>query len=160
MHVALGPDAWADRPADRVVDLTAPGLQPTMLTAPAPAAGDWFVRLGTRAACRLATGDPDGTAGQAARLRVVLDRLATLGDDVVVVGVGGAGHACRAAAAEVDAVSEVVTLGTPYAPVSLGRAEHRPRGRRAAAAAPAAAAPSARTGGRRPAAGRARSSVR
>jgi hypothetical protein len=119
LHVALGPDAWADRPADRVVDLTAPGLQPAMLTAPAPAAGDWFVRLGTRAACRLANGDADGTAGQAARLRVVLDRLATLGDDVVVVGVGGAGHACRRAAAEVDAVSEVVTLGTPYAPVPL-----------------------------------------
>ncbi len=119
LHVALGADAWADRPADRVVDLTAPGLQPAMLTAPAPAAGEWFVRLGPRAACRLSTGDADGTAGQAARLRVVLDRLATLGPDVVVVGVGGAGHACRRAAAEVPEVSEVVTLGTPYAPVPL-----------------------------------------
>lgn len=119
LHVALGADVWADRPADRVVDLTAPGLQPAMLTAPAPAAGEWFVRLGTRAACRLASGDADGTAGQAARLRVVLDRLATLGADVVVVGVAGAGHACRRAAAEVPEVSEVVTLGTPYAPVPL-----------------------------------------
>lgn len=119
VYVALGADAWADQPPARVVDLTAAGLQPSMFTAPEPAGGDWFVRLGSRAACRLTSGDPDGTAGQAARLRVLLDRLATLGPDLVVVGVGGAGHACREAAAGQPAVTEVVTLGTPYGPVSL-----------------------------------------
>ena len=119
VYVALGRDAWPGRPAERVVDLTAPGLAPEMVTVPDAAGGDWFVRLGSRAACRLASGDVDGTVGQAARLGVLLDRLATLGDDVVVVGVGGAGHACREAAARQAAVSEVVTLGTPYGPVSL-----------------------------------------
>jgi hypothetical protein len=119
VYVALGEEAWQDRSPDRVVDLTAPGLQPAMFTAPTAAAGDWFVRLGSRAACKLTTGDPDGTAGQSARLRVLLDRLSTLGTDLVVVGVAGAGHACREAAAGQPAVSEVVTLGTPYGPVSL-----------------------------------------
>lgn len=126
VHVALGAGAWPDAPADRVVDLTAPGLQPSMVVSPAPAGGDWFVRLGTRAACRLASGDADGTAGQAARLRVLVDRLAELGDDVVLVGVAGAGHACREAAAQQDAVSEVVTLGTPYAPVPLAALTTQP----------------------------------
>ena len=68
VYVALGTAAWTGKPPDRIVDLTAPGLQPSMFTAPTASAGDWFVRLGTRAACRLAAGDPDGTAGQAARL--------------------------------------------------------------------------------------------
>ncbi len=138
VYVALGSAAWQDKPADRVVDLTAPALQPSMFTAPAPAAGDWFVRLGSRAACKVATADPDGTVGQAARLRVLLDRLATLGADVVVVGVAGAGHACREAAAGQPAVSEVVTLGTPYGPVSLVGPDRAPGGRRTAPAAPTA----------------------
>jgi hypothetical protein len=117
--VALGATAWQDKPADRVVDLTAPGLAPTMFTAPPAAAGDWFVRLGSRAACTLPSGDADGTAGQAARLRVVLDQLAPVGTDTVVVGVAGAGHACRSAAAGQSEVSDVVTLGTPYSAISL-----------------------------------------
>lgn len=119
VYVGLGADTWTDKPAARVVDLTAAGLQPSMFTAPEPAPGDWFVGLGTRAACRLATGDPGGTVGQAARLRVLLDRLATLGSDIVLVGLGGAGHACREAASGQAAVTELVTLGTPYGPVSL-----------------------------------------
>ena len=142
VYVALGAGAWADKPPERVVDLSAPGLQPAMFTAPAPEAGEWFVRLGSRAACKLPAGDPDGTVGQAARLRVLLDRLATLGSDLVVVGVAGAGHACREAAAGQLAVSEVVTLGTPLRPGLAGRADHPARGRRAAAAPPAAPAAS------------------
>ncbi|MDP9417449.1 MAG: hypothetical protein M3P48_06380, partial [Actinomycetota bacterium] len=117
--VALGATAWEGKPAGRIIDLTAPGLAPSMFAPPTGEAGDWFVRLGERAACQLATGDADGTAGQAARLRVVLDQLAVLGTDTVVVGVAGAGHACRVAAAGQTAVSDVVTLGTPYSAVSL-----------------------------------------
>ena len=36
-----------------------------------------------------------------------------------MVGVAGAGHACREVLPASSAVSEVVTLGTPYGPVSL-----------------------------------------
>ncbi len=119
VYVAVGAAAWPDAPAGRRVDLTAPGLEPKMFAAPSAAAGEWFVALGERSACRLASGDDDGTVGQAARLRRVLDALAPLGDDLVVVGVGGAGHAARLAAQQQAAISDVVTLGTPLGPVSL-----------------------------------------
>ena len=119
VHVALGANSWPDAPAERLVDLTAPGLTPAMLAAPAAAPGDWFVALGDRAACRLASGDDDGTVGQAQRLRLVLDALAPLGSDLVVVALGGAGHAARLAAQQQTAVSDLVTLGTPLGPVSL-----------------------------------------
>ncbi len=119
VHVAIGAGSWPDAPADRRVDLTATGLAPAMFTAPAPVAGDWFVALGARAACRLAAGDDDGTLGQAQRLQVVLDALAPLGNDLVVVALAGAGHAARLAAQAQAAVSDLVTLGTPLGPVSL-----------------------------------------
>ena len=119
VYVAIGAASWLDAPAGRRVDLTAAGLTPEMFAAPTPAAGDWYVALGERAASRLASGDDDGTVGQAARLRRVLDALAPLGADLVLVGVGGAGHAARLAAEEQPAFSDVVTLGTPLGPVSL-----------------------------------------
>jgi large repetitive protein len=119
VYVAIGDASWPGAPADRRVDLTAPGLTPDMFAAPTAAAGDWFVALGERAACRLASGDDDGTVGQAARLGRVLDALAPLGTDLVLVGLGGAGHAARLAAQEQPAFSDVVTLGTPLGPVSL-----------------------------------------
>ena len=68
VYVDIGSGAWADKPDGQRIDLTAPGLAPTMFTPPAAAAGEWFVALGTRAASKLPTGDADGTAGQAARL--------------------------------------------------------------------------------------------
>lgn len=119
VFVDLGAAAWPDAPAGRRVDLTAAGLAPEMITPPAPAAGEWFVALGERAACRLATGDDDGTAGQAARLGRVLTTLAPLGNDLVVVALVGAGHAARVAADAQPAVSDLVLLGTPLGPVSL-----------------------------------------
>ncbi|HEY1366381.1 MAG TPA: hypothetical protein VGF23_04685, partial [Gaiellaceae bacterium] len=119
VHVAVGAGSWPAAPADHLVDLTAPGLAPEMFTAPTAAAGDWFVALGDRAACKLASGDDDGTLGQARRLQIVLDALAPLGNDLVVVAVGGAGHAARLAAQEQAAVSDLVTLGTPLGPVAL-----------------------------------------
>jgi hypothetical protein len=79
VYVDVGADRWPDAPAERRVDLMAAGLAPEMFAAPVPAAGEWFVALGERAACRLASGDDDGTVGQAARLRRVLDALAPLG---------------------------------------------------------------------------------
>ena len=75
--------------------------------------------LGTRDACRLATGDPDGTLGQSARLSRVVDAFASLGPGQLVVGQAGAGHAARLVAASAATISDVVTVGTPYGPVSL-----------------------------------------
>ncbi len=126
VYVDIGTGAWPDAPADRRVDLTAGGLAPSMFTPPAAAHGDWYVALGTRAACRLATGDADGTAGQAARLARVLDALAPLGNDLVVVALAGAGHAARAAADAQTAVSDLVLAGTPLGPVSLSALTAQP----------------------------------
>ena len=128
VYVDLGPAAWPEAPAGHRIDLTAPGLEPAMLAAPATAPGEWFVALGERAACRLPAGDDDGTVGQAARLRRVLDALAPLGDDLVVVAVGGAGHAARLAAQEQTAVSDLVLVGTPLGPVSLTAVSTQPTG--------------------------------
>ncbi|HSC90825.1 MAG TPA: DUF6603 domain-containing protein [Gaiellaceae bacterium] len=126
VYVAVGAASWPDAPAGRRVDLTAPGLAPEMLAAPAAAAGDWFVALGERAACRLASGDDDGTVGQAARLRRVLDALAPLGADLAVVALDGAGHAARLAAQDQAAVADVVTVGTALGPVSLTAVSTQP----------------------------------
>ena len=62
---------------------------------------------------------PDGTVGQTARLARVLDALAPLGNDLVVVAIGGAGHAARVAVDTQAAVSDLLLVGTPLGPVSL-----------------------------------------
>jgi large repetitive protein len=113
--------AFPGAPADRVIDLTAANRAPETFTAPAPAGGEWFVALASRAAARLATGDTDGAGGQAARLGRILGAFASLGTGQVVVAEGGAGHAARQAAASLEgvAVSDVITLGTPFGPVSV-----------------------------------------
>ncbi len=126
VFVDVGAGVWPGAPGDRLVDLTAAGLEPSMITPPTPATGEWFVALGTRAACRLATGDTDGTAGQAGRLARVLDALAPLGNDLVVVAVGGAGHAARVAADAQSAVSDLILVGTPLGPVSLAALTAQP----------------------------------
>lgn len=109
---------WPSAPADRVIDLRAPGLSPESFAAPAAAAGEWFVALATREAARLATDDADGIPGQAARLARVLPAFAGLGS-VAVVAKAGAGHAARRAAESVAAVTSLVTLGTPAGPVAF-----------------------------------------
>ncbi len=131
-HVAIGdagaPLPWDTATADRVIDLRAPGLAPEAFTLPTPAAGDWFIALGGRVASRLATGDPDGIAGQAARLTRVLAPFAALAPPVVIVADGGSGHAAIAAAttAALGFVSAVVTLGTPLTPVAFGVLDEPP----------------------------------
>ena len=85
-------------PADRVIDLTTPGLAPAAFTPPAPAAGEWYVALGARQDARLASGDADGVQGQAERLGRVLDAFASLPGGLVVVADAAAGHAARRAA--------------------------------------------------------------
>ncbi len=119
VYVALGANAWPDAPAGRLIDLTAPGLDASMVAPPAPATGDWFVALGSRAACRLAGSATDGTPEQAARLGRVLGALAAASNDIAVVALAGAGHAARLAADAQAAVTDLVTLGTPLAPIAL-----------------------------------------
>ena len=123
-------------PANRLLDLTAVGLPPEAFTSPTPAgpgAQVWAVRLGSRASCRLPVGhpggpDPDGVAGQAARLRRILETLAGVGTDVAVVAHGGAGHAAVRAVAGLAGVRTVVTIGTPWSPVSVDSLDALPSG--------------------------------
>ncbi|MFT3666668.1 DUF6603 domain-containing protein [Piscinibacter sp.] len=121
VHVALGASAWPEAPEDRRIDLSSAGLDAAMFTLPAAGTGEWFVALGTRADCRAAGGASDGTPEQAARLGRVLDALAGVASDIAVVAVAGAGHAARLAAqpAARAAVTDLVLLGTPLAPISL-----------------------------------------
>ena len=129
VHVAVTPATalpWPDAPADRIVDLTAANIAPDGFTAPAAATGDWFVALGGRAACRLASGDPDGIAGQAARVERVLNGLSGVAGGLVVVADADAGHAVRRAADAVAAVTDAVLLGTPIGPVSFAVLDENP----------------------------------
>ncbi len=131
VHVALGapalawPDALAATPG-RVLDLSTAGLEATMFTLPAAAAGDWFVALGTRADCLLATSTGDGTAEQAARLSRWVQALAAVSNDIALVAVAGAGHAARWVADAQAAVSDLVLLGTPLAAISLTALDTQP----------------------------------
>lgn len=121
VHVALGAAAWPDAPEDRRIDLSTAGLDASMFTLPAVELGEWFVCLGTRADCRTSGSSSDGTPEQAARLGRVLDALAGVSNDISVVALAGAGHAARLAAqpATRAAVTDLVLLGTPLAPISL-----------------------------------------
>jgi hypothetical protein len=119
VYVAIGATAWPDAPAGRRVDLTAAGLDASMFAPPSAAAGDWFVALGGRAASLLAGSVTDGTPEQTARLKRVLDSLATVSNDIVLVAVAGAGHAARAASEAQAAVTDLITLGTPLGPIAL-----------------------------------------
>jgi hypothetical protein len=119
VYVAIGATAWPAAPAGRRVDLTASGLDASMCAPPAAATGDWFVALGGRTACLLAGSGTDGTPEQAARLRRVLDSLAGVSNDIVVVALAGSGHAARLAAEAQTAVTDLITLGTPLGPIAL-----------------------------------------
>jgi hypothetical protein len=116
---SAGEGGFADRAGDRLIDLTAPSLAPETFALPAAAAGEWWVALGTRAAARLAGGDAEGIAGQAARLRRIIEPFRALGGGLVLVAEGGAGHAARLAAEAVPEVTGLVTLGTPAGPVAF-----------------------------------------
>lgn len=121
VHVALGAAAWPDAPEDRRIDLSTAGLDASMFTLPAAELGEWFVCLGTRADCRTSGSSSDGTPEQAARLGRVLDALAGVSNDITLVALAGAGHAARLAAQPTTraAVTDLVLLGTPLAPISL-----------------------------------------
>lgn len=113
--------AWAPA-VGRLLDLTTPGVSPGSFTVAAPATGEWVVALAPRSAATLGgVEDPTGLVGQSGRLQQVLTRLATAGP-VVLVALGGAGHAARIAADAVSGVTHLVTLGTPWSPVTFDSA--------------------------------------
>ena len=132
IHVGISDlSAGAQPPAadnGQLVNASAAGVAPDTIALPAFAAGTWWVRLGTRDACRLASGDPDGVAGQAARLsRIVTAAAAAAGaGDVVVIGWGGAGHAVLRTAADVPGVTHAVLAGTPLTAVTANIIDTNP----------------------------------
>jgi hypothetical protein len=117
---------WPGAPADRIVDLTTPGLAANALTLPAAATGEWFVALGGRAASRLPADDPDGIAGQTARLQRFLETLPGPAGGLLVIATAEAGHAARAACQAAAAVTDLFTLGTPLGPVSFAIIDTNP----------------------------------
>ncbi|MGZ6671177.1 MAG: DUF6603 domain-containing protein [Solirubrobacteraceae bacterium] len=119
----LSGGALDDLAADRILDLTGAG-PPETVTAPAAAPGVWAVRLGSRADCRLAEGDPDGVEGQAARLRRALAPLTASG--AAVIAHGAAGHAAVRAAGDLAGLTAVVTVGTPWSAVTVDVLDHDP----------------------------------
>ena len=123
VHIAIVANGaalpWPAAPPDHVIDLRLPGLAPEAFAVPTLSAGEWFVALAGRADARLASGDSDGIAGQAARLERVLSPFAVVGGSVVLVATEGAGHAALAAANALPFVTALVTLGTAFSPVSL-----------------------------------------
>lgn len=126
VRVAIGSvtdNPWKDQPADRQIDLSAPGLAPESFTVNSPSAGEWFVVLGTRGVTSLGVTDPTGVLGQAARLSRVVAALGA-GRPVVIVAVGGAGHAARLAAHVQPSVTHLITLGTPWGPVAFDSARN------------------------------------
>lgn len=126
LYIALGANAWPHAPANRRIDLTTPGLDASMFVAPTAATGDWYIALGSRTDCRQAASTTDGTPEQAARLARVLDAIATVSNDIVVVAVAGAGHAARLAAQSQVAVTDLVTLGTPLSSIALSAINTQP----------------------------------
>jgi hypothetical protein len=129
IHVAVAksdaPMPWTNAPADHIIDLRVPGLAPESFPQAAAAAGEWFVALAIRADARLASGDTDGIAGQAARLARALGGFASAGG-VVLVAQDAAGHAAIAAANSMPFVSAVVTLGTAFTPVAFAILDDQP----------------------------------
>src|SRR5262245_29211074 len=119
----------SDIPAEHRVDLRTPGLEPTAFATPpgaGTAIGDWLVVLGGRADCVLASGDPDGIAGQATRLRRFLDAFEP--SELTVVASAEAGHAVLRASADqaAPAAAHVVTLGTSWSPVAFTIIDDQP----------------------------------
>ncbi|HEX3609322.1 MAG TPA: DUF6603 domain-containing protein [Solirubrobacterales bacterium] len=142
VRVSVGEHPWlAEAPADRIMRLDAPGLSPEAFAEPTAATGEWFVVLAERAAAKLPSEDPDGIAGQAERLQRVLGPLAGADSGLAVLATAEAGHAAVRAAGAVAGVGDVVTLGTPWSPVSLSAIDVSPAAeaiRLLAALAPAA----------------------
>lgn len=104
------------------LDLTEPGAAVEAFPVPGAAApGTTVVRLGGRAS----TG-ASGFDGQVARLRRALSALATAADPIVVVAGAGAGRVAVAAAGGLPGIDAVVTVATPWSPLTLADVDTAP----------------------------------
>ena len=117
---------WADAPTDRVIDLRAPYLPPESFPLPMAATGEWFIALARRCDARLASGDTDGTVGQAARIVRVLSSFSGLAGGVVLHAFSEAGHAALAAANNLAFIDSVITVGTPFSAVAFTILDDQP----------------------------------
>ncbi len=130
VHVAVvRPGAalpWSGIPPDRLIDLRAPGLAPESFPIATAATGEWWVALARRADARLAAGDADGTAGQAARLTRALSGFSSIVGGVVLIAESEAGHAVLIGANSLTFVTSVVTLGTPFGDVAFTVLDDQP----------------------------------
>ncbi|HZC25839.1 MAG TPA: hypothetical protein VE287_02375, partial [Actinopolymorphaceae bacterium] len=113
VHVGCEPTWVTTRPAGTAFDRA--GTE-TSGSIPATGDGSWYVRLPTTSSAATARPDRGGVGEQAMRLAAVLaDRT----DPVVLVGYGACGAAVLRAAATLPAVSDAVTVGTPWAGVAV-----------------------------------------
>jgi hypothetical protein len=114
VHVGCEATWIADRAAGTAFDLT---TNPTAAVALSAAGnGTFFVRLPTPAAAATARPDRGGVGEQAARLA---DLLRARTAPITVVGYGACGAAAVRAAGQIAAVSDVVTVGTPWAGLAI-----------------------------------------
>ena len=114
VHVGCDPLVWAAAPAASRLDLTVA----SPATLPATGDGPWFLLLPTGPAAAATRTDHDGVRAQAELLAAA---LAPRTAPVLLVGHGGAGAATVLATSlpGIAAVApEVVTVGTPWGPVS------------------------------------------
>jgi hypothetical protein len=125
VYVAIDAPGSVDvLPPGSAIDLTGAGLPPEAFTPPSAQAGAWAVRLAGRADA----GGADPVGSQAGRLRRALEPLAAQPGGILVVAHGGAGHAAVRAAAGLAGVTAVVTVGTPWSPVSVDVLDRLPAG--------------------------------
>ncbi|MGC3940161.1 DUF6603 domain-containing protein [Roseobacter sp. EG26] len=97
----------------RVLDMREAGRDPLAFTPLPSESGIWHILLAPRADAGLPIGDPDGVAGQVARLRHGLSLIASQADATVVAD-RAAGHACWLALNEMGSgLDRLVTIGLP-----------------------------------------------
>ncbi|MEQ7128683.1 DUF6603 domain-containing protein [Actinopolymorpha sp. B11F2] len=113
VHVGCEPTWVTDRPVGTAFDRSGADSSGTV---PAVGGGTWFVRLPTPADAATARPERGGIGEQAARLAGV---LADRSDPVVLVGYGACGAAVIRAASTLAAVTDVVTVGTPWAGLAV-----------------------------------------
>lgn len=113
VHVGCEPTWSAGRAAGRAFDATGATVSGAI---PATGDGEWYVRLPLPAAAATARPDRGAVGEQAARLAQLLAQRTA---PIVVVGYGAAGAAAVRAASAVAAVSDVVTVGTPWAGLAM-----------------------------------------
>ena len=112
VHVGTNGDWLAGHDPSAALDAT------TAAPAPMPPAdnGEWFLQLPAPVDASVLRPDHDAVAAQVDRLVAVLGGRTA---DIVIVAYGAAGAAAIDAAARLDRVAAVVTIGTPWSPVSL-----------------------------------------